>query len=294
MSEELENDLSGQESVPAGNNDASGWNFDTDKIADRIDADGEEPEQAPEEPEDGDSEISEEVEPEEHGEDTEEVEPEQRHTGGKDPIVLRKQKKQLTEKVRRLEGELERLRQPVIPQPVQPQGLIDPATGQPVEENSVTGQVLKVMHGLARQNQEAQQKAAVQQNYNELLQKLDATAEKYDDFDEVVRDEAVPITDVMRDIAMLLPNPGETLYRIAKNPSELQRIINLSPKEQAREMIKVSGEIMSRANAKRPAVPAKTMGTLRNNPVKRQKSSNEITESSSVAEIRERYKKGWR
>ena len=91
-----------------------------------------------------------------------------------------------------------------------------------------------------QQQQEAEKAQHVYKQYQNLENHLDSVADKYDDFDEVVRGNDVPFTPAMRDTALLLDNAGDVLYTLGKNPEELKRISQLHPLDQAKEMVKMS------------------------------------------------------
>jgi hypothetical protein len=140
---------------------------------------------------------------------------------------------------------------------------------------------------------QAQQMAHVQRQYNELNKHLDHTADKYEDFDEVVRGEDSPFTTQMRDTALLLPkkgagSAGEVLYKLGKNPEELQRISRLHPLDQAVELVKLSHALISGGNVKPNNAP-RSLGQVKNTPVA---NSHTVTEKTPIGSIRERMKHG--
>lgn len=137
--------------------------------------------------------------------------------------------------------------------------------------------------------QQAKQAQHVQQQYQSLQQQLDAGAEKHDDFDEVVRSPNAPFTNHMRDAALLLPNAADTLYKLGKNPSELARISELHPIDQAKEMVKLSAALMSGSGTQNPS-PAKTVGQIKATPV----NPSGISDKTSVGELRRRMRANWK
>lgn len=136
---------------------------------------------------------------------------------------------------------------------------------------------------------ESQQRLA--RKYADLNRHLDATADKYDDFDEVVRGDA-PFTAQMRDIALFLPkkgtgSAGEVFYNLGKNPEELSRISKLPPEEQAAEVIALSHALIQGAESK-PS-QARPLGQIKSNPIV---NSTGVTDKTPVSDIRARMKKG--
>lgn len=237
----------------------------------------------------------------EHNEAEAQEEPVVSHSA--EPIILRKKNKRLAQRNADLERMLaERGHNDLYSpnhEPSQPQPLVDFMTGEPVDEDSVQGQVQKALLGIAAQQKRQQEQTmqvqakaqadAMLRNFIDDLQS--AGNEKYPDFDEVVF-EADGITPAMRDAALMLTNPEDVFYNIAKNPKELKRISNLPPLEQAREMVKVSGTLIKEGTKPKVTSTSKPMTALKNNPSRQP--SREITEKSSIAEIRERMKKAWR
>jgi uncharacterized membrane protein len=65
-----------------------------------------------------------------------------------------------------------------------------------------------------------------------------ASREKYDDFDEVAFDPALPVTQSMYDAAVG-DNLGEVLYHLGKNPKEAARIAGMTPVQQVKEIGKI-------------------------------------------------------
>jgi cell pole-organizing protein PopZ len=140
---------------------------------------------------------------------------------------------------------------------------------------------------------QAQQMAHVQKQYGELSKHLDNTADKYDDFDEVVRGDDSPFTTQMRDAALLLPkkgagSAGEVLYKLGKNREELHRISKLHPLDQAAEMVRLSHALISGGENK-PSNSPRSLGQVKNTPVA---NSHTVTEKTPIGSIRERMKHG--
>lgn len=142
-----------------------------------------------------------------------------------------------------------------------------------------------------RKASEAKAQQHIVKQYQDLNKHLDSTADKYDDFDEVVRGEA-PFTAAMRDIALTLPkkgagSAGEVLYRLGKNPEELSRIAKLHPVDQAAELIALSHALISGGEQKQSA--PRPLGNIKSNPVV---NSVGVTEKTPVSDIRSRMKEG--
>ncbi len=139
-----------------------------------------------------------------------------------------------------------------------------------------------------RQAREAQMHAHVQKQYQRLNDEFDRASDKYEDFDDVVREGDAPFTDAVRDALLLVENPAEVAYRLGKNRSELQRISKLHPLDQAREVNKLSFSLMGNNGTKQGGTRAAPLGTVRANPV----ASQAVTDKTPPSVIRARMKAG--
>lgn len=128
--------------------------------------------------------------------------------------------------------------------------------------------------GMQEQQQQPQQQQRqmdprhaeeMQKHYAEFNRELEKAAEKYDDFDEVVRDKYAPFTDSIREIASTLDNPGDVIYSLGKNRDELYRIKDLPPHRQAKELNKLSKALSLKEKTVPQKVQPKVMGQLKAN-----------------------------
>jgi hypothetical protein len=170
-------------------------------------------------------------------------------------------------------------------------------TGQPEQGGDVNDQISKAVAAALRAKDEHERQMAqkmadkerqehMAQQYQSLDESFDKAAEKYEDFDDIVRHPNAPFTDTMRDYALTLDNAPDVLYKLGKNPEELKRISKLRPIDQAKEMFKLSVALMG-GNSK-PEVQARPMGQIKGNPV----ASHAVTEKTSVSDLRQRMKNG--
>lgn len=147
-----------------------------------------------------------------------------------------------------------------------------------------------------RKAKEAASQAHVSKQYEELHKHLDKVADKYDDFDDVVRGQDVPYTSHMRDASLFLPkngagSAGEVLYKLGKNREELERISRLHPLDQASEMVKLSHAMIANSDA-RHQPDTRTLGSIKSNPVT---NSAGITDKTPISELRARMKeRSWK
>jgi hypothetical protein len=142
-----------------------------------------------------------------------------------------------------------------------------------------------------RKAKDLQSQQHIAQKYQDLQKHLDQTADKYDDFDDVVRGDA-PFTPHMRDAALMLPkkgpgSAGEVLYKLGKDPEALARISKLHPVEQASELVALSHALISGGDQK--GSNNRPLGQIKSNPVV---NSAGVNEKTPVSDIRARMKQG--
>lgn len=144
-----------------------------------------------------------------------------------------------------------------------------------------------------RKAQEMQHVQHIEKQRRDLHKHLDNIADKYDDFDDVVRGDA-PFTTHMRDAAMILPkngagSAGEVLYKLGKNPNELERISKLPSVDQISELVRLSHALMGMKESS--GSQSRQLDTIKSTPVS---NSRGITDKTSVSELRSRMKQGWK
>lgn len=141
-----------------------------------------------------------------------------------------------------------------------------------------------------RQAQEAEKQAHIHKQYERLNDAFDQASERYEDFDEMVRDDSLPFTTHMRDALLLIENPADVAYKLGKNRKDLERISKLHPLEQVREVNKLSFSLLNGNTGKTGAVnKAAPLGNIRNNPAY---ASQAITDKTPPSQIRARMKAG--
>lgn len=144
-----------------------------------------------------------------------------------------------------------------------------------------------------RKAKDEQNRHHIARQYQDLDKHLNNTADKYEDFDDVVRGDA-PFTAHMRDAALMLPkkgagSAGEVLYKLGKNPSELERISKLHPVDQASELVRLSHALIGSEDAK--SSQPRPLGQIKSNPVS---NTHMITDKTPVSELRARMKNNWK
>jgi hypothetical protein len=216
---------------------------------------------------------------------------------------LKRQERSHQREMRAMQDQLNALHQQVSGSGVNPQqvqaamqagsqpGLSSPFTPGSDEDKIHRGVSMVLQHrdAEAKRAEQARQAQHVQQQYQSLQDQLDAGADKHADFDEVVRSPNANFTNHMRDAALLLPNAADTLYKLGKNKPELDRISQLHPLDQAKEMVKLSAALMS-GNGNPISQPAKTVGQIKATPVNPQG----ISDKTSISELRRRLSSNWK
>lgn len=103
-----------------------------------------------------------------------------------------------------------------------------------------------------KSQREARARAAHESVIREHVKREDVARDKYDDFDEVVYDDSLPVTRDMALAIQLSDNGAELEYYLGRNRKEAERISRLHPLAQAKELGKLEAKL-----ADAPA-PAKT------------------------------------
>ena len=209
---------------------------------------------------------------------------------------LKQQKRAHEREMHEMQARMAQMQSQLQSQTQPPQFDNNPYTGQPP---SIDDAIHKAV-SFALQHKENEERKAkemmaqqhVAKEYQALQKHLDATADKYDDFDDIVRGDSVPFTASMRDAALMLPkkgpgSAGEVLYKLGKDPEALSRIASLHPLSQAAELVALSHAMIQGAdqqsNAPRP------LGQIKANPVV---NSAGFTDKTPVSSIRAAMKSG--
>jgi hypothetical protein len=106
-----------------------------------------------------------------------------------------------------------------------------------------------------------EKQAKLSEREQQYLSMFDLGRGKHDDFDDVVFDESLHLSQAVLDVATDLDNGAEVLYALAQKPRELGRISGLSGTQVALEMAKFAIKPVSRGSgAPPPPKPAKGAG----------------------------------
>jgi hypothetical protein len=168
---------------------------------------------------------------------------------------------------------------------------IDPGIQQYIAHGVQHGvnQVLRAKDEEEKRRKEAELSRGTHAHYAKFQDALENAANKYSDFEEVLNNPDLRITPAMKHQASLVDNGVDVIYKLAKNPSELNRIADLHPIKQEKEINKLSNALM--ATPKAAQKDTKPMGNLKSTPGK---TSSQVTDKTSVSELRQRLKNNWR
>lgn len=144
------------------------------------------------------------------------------------------------------------------PQGIQPQDYPTyEAYLEAVAEQKATAKAQEIWETNMRRTMEAQRQAAIQQQTAaDLADMLKAGKEKYPDFEQVVANPHVQVTDTMLNAMMVIDGGHEVSYFLGQNPMEAARIANLPPSSQAREIGRLAKQITAPLQA--PVAPVVT------------------------------------
>lgn len=104
------------------------------------------------------------------------------------------------------------------------------------------------------QQTRVQQETAQQQTIREFQSRADRVRESHPDFDDVVGNRSLAISEAMVEAAYGSEKGPELLYHLGQNPKEAERIYNLPPYQAAMEMGRLEAAL-SRPSRKNPSAP---------------------------------------
>lgn len=155
--------------------------------------------------------------------------------------------------------------QPQVPQSQQP--IVDPFTGEYLTPGTPRYETVlfhqQQQQAAVMREQEHKQRednAMLQARQDKFFDALDKAAEKYPDFDEVVKNKELPLTESMLNVAMATKNGPDLLYFLGKNPKEVQRISKLHPLLQQEVVANHALELAARRNVSNAPPPTASIG----------------------------------
>jgi hypothetical protein len=170
--------------------------------------------------------------------------------------------KRLAREERKWQRELERVateaKAPKQPEPQRPNPESFKTTEEYLESLADWKAEQKVTEALSKRDEAAKKSEATKQIeavVTAFTQKEEAIREKHADYDAVVRDPDLPITDAMARTIQESDNGPELAYFLGKNPGEAARIAKLSPFLQAKELGRLEAKLPQEAPKKTSSAP---------------------------------------
>ena len=117
--------------------------------------------------------------------------------------------------------------------------------------------VEKRLAEMKRQTAEDDEKRRLEDSEKVFKAKLAEGENRYDDFQEVAMNIAVPITNIMADILTTTENPADIAYYLGKNINEAVAISHMIPTQAAREIGKLETKLAAEFKDKPPKATKK-------------------------------------
>ena len=112
-----------------------------------------------------------------------------------------------------------------------------------------------------RTSQEQERQKAAQREYEaNLLTNIRRGAEKYDDFDEVVANPSLPLTEAMRDAAADSDIAADIVYHLGTHMDEASKIARMSPVQQIKAISALETKLKAPPKVTQAPPPAQTVG----------------------------------
>lgn len=111
------------------------------------------------------------------------------------------------------------------------------------------------------ESESREKQAKLSEREQQYMSMFDHGRGKHEDFDDVVFDESLHLSQEVLDVATDLENGADILYALAQKPKELARLSKMSERQVAMEMAKMTAKPVSRGSgAPPPPKPAKGAG----------------------------------
>lgn len=150
-----------------------------------------------------------------------------------------------------------------------------------VAERRAAAVIQRQIHELQQREEQNRQNARRHEIQTTLMSKMEAAAERYDDFAEVVTDPNAQITATMVEALADTDNAGDIAYFLGKNPDKARAIASLSSLAQAREI----GRLDERFGAQQKTIkkPAPVTAPVRGEGGKFVKDESKMTDAEWYA-----------
>ena len=144
---------------------------------------------------------------------------------------------------------------------------------------------------IVRQQRAAEVRTVAEERFEENVAKA---SEKYSDFEELVFNPRLPVSDTMRDAIFMLEDGTDVLYHLGSNPAEAKRITQLPPVQQALEIgrlhakLAASPPVKKVSNASAPIAPLRAKGGAQSYDTTDPRSIDQMSTSEWIAAERQR------
>ncbi len=154
-----------------------------------------------------------------------------------------------------------------VPAPQQHEVPQSPASNQALTEEGVMN--------ILQRHEEEKNRITVQQHQeseaaslkDDWVKNMTQTSHKYADFQDMMDEKGHQFSEALVNASMYLPNAGEVIYALAKNPQELQRINGLSIQQQVKTLAQHSNKIASKQGVHHStSSPSPLSNNLKNKP----------------------------
>lgn len=102
---------------------------------------------------------------------------------------------------------------------------------------------------------ERQARQEAERRSESFLQKSDKASERYPDFQAVVNNPSLPVSEAMAEFIVDSDQGAEVAYFLGKNPGKAYEISQLSPVRAARELAKIEADLAARPQARVSRAP---------------------------------------
>lgn len=190
---------------------------------------------------------------------------------------LAQKDRQVKKRLREKDNEINELRNQVssIYQPIEqsysspPEGkILDPMSGQYVDENSVEGKVIQKLQQMQQLESVRKQQTEFQSQFNVFNETVNELKDKYEDYEEVVSKAKPYLTQTMVESMISSPSSVEIFYNSLKeDPKKIEEISKMPVAQQIKAMnfLEFQGqhkvEQKLKSNAPKPIVPVKPSTT---------------------------------
>ncbi len=143
-----------------------------------------------------------------------------------------------------------------------------------------------------KETREVTEKQAVDEEYDALDARMEKGRGKYEDFNKVVLDENLRLSESMVEAILFSDNAEDILYYLGKHPEESAKIADLPPMKAASELGKIEAKLTEKSAEPSPPEPPKKKVTQAPEPITPVKTTGAI--EKDPARMTQREYRAWR